>query len=70
MFKINPLFLSRTTQHEKGDNSQHHTNPLIKIQPFAKHKHSSDKYHYRAGGINRPYDGNRQMLHPEITEYP
>lgn len=70
MLEVDSLLLARTAQHEKGYYGKHHANPLIKVQAFAKHKHGTYKHHHGARRINRSHDGQRQMLHPEITEYP
>ena len=69
-FESYSLFLTRTAQHEEGDYGKQHANPLIKVQAFAKHNHGTYKHHYGTRRINRSHDGQRQMLHPEITEYP
>ena len=70
MLEVDSLFLARTAQHEEGHYGKQHANPLIKVQAFAKHKHGTYKHHHGARRINRSHDGQRQMLHPEITEYP
>ena len=70
MFKVDAFFLTGTAQHKKGQHRQHHTYPLVKIQPLTKYEHGSHKHHYGTRRIDRPHNGKRQMLHPEISEYP
>ena len=70
MFEIDPFLFSRPTQHKEGENRQHHPDPLIEIQPFAKYQHRSHEHHHRTGGINRSHNGYRKILHAEIPQYP
>ena len=70
VFEVDALLLAASAEHEKGCDSQRHTNPLINVEPFAKDEQGSHQYHYRTGGIDWSDDSERQMLHTEISEYP
>ena len=70
VLEVNAFLLSRTTQHEERDNGHQHPNPLVHIQALAEYQQSTHQCHDRTGRINRPHDGQRQMLHAKITERP
>ena len=70
MFKVNALLLSASAQHKKRKDRHQYPYPLIEIQSFAKHQQGSHQYHHRTGGVNRPHNGYRKILHAEISQYP
>ena len=70
MLEVDAFFLTGTAQHKERQHRQHHTYPLIKIEPLAEYKHGSHKHHHRTRSINRPHNGKRQVFHSEISEYP
>ena len=70
MLKVNAFFLAGTAQHKERKYGKHDSDPLIQVQTFTEYQHGPHEYHYRAGGINRSYNSQRQMFHTEIAEYP
>ena len=39
--EVDTLFLTGTAQHKERQDCQHHTYPLIQIEPLAEYKHGS-----------------------------
>ena len=70
VLEIDALFLSATAQQEERRHCQKHTDPLPDVQAFAKHQKRTHQHHHRSCGIDRPHDGQGQMLHAEIAENP
>ena len=46
--------------------------PLVDrdVEAFAEDEQGSDEHHHGACGVYRTYDGDGEMLHGEIAEYP
>ena len=70
VLEVDALLLSAAAQHEERRHGQRHTNPLVEVKAFAEHYERAHEHHNRARGVDRPYDGEGQMLHAEIAEHP
>ena len=70
VFEIDALLLTRTAQHKERKHGQQHANPLVEVQPLAKHQQGANKHHDGTRGIDGANDGERQVLHAEVAEYP
>ena len=70
MLEVDALLLSAARKHGKGDDGKNDTNPLVEVEYLAVNQQGTHECHYRTGGIDRPHDGEWQMLHAEITEDP
>ena len=70
MLKVDAFLFPRTAQHEERNDGHQHAYPLIHIQLLAEYQQGTHQRHDRTGGIDRPDDGERKMLHAEIAECP
>ena len=68
--EVDVLLLSCPAHEENGRKGDEHSDPLICIQSLSEDQHRSDQHDDRSGGIDRPDDGQRQVLQPEIAAYP
>ena len=70
VLEVDALLLSAARKHGEGDDGKDDTNPLVEVEYLAVNQQGTHECHYRTGGIDRPHDGEWQMLHAEITEDP
>ena len=64
------LLLSGPAHEEYGRKGDQDADPLTDIEPFTEDQHRSDQHDDRSGRIDRPDDGQRQVLKTEIAAYP
>lgn len=70
VLEVNAFLLAATTEQQEGDDSQRHTYPLPHVQSLTKEEQGAYEHHHGTGGIDRAYDGKRQMLHAKIAQHP
>ena len=70
MFEVDAFLPSAPAQHEERCHGEHHTHPLPQVEPLAEEEECAQKHHYGPCGIDWSYDGERQMLHSEVSEEP
>ena len=64
------LLFAGAAHEENGEDGQQDTGPLIEIESFAEDDHGSHEHHHRTGRIDRPDDGQRDVLEAEISADP
>ena len=64
------LALATPTEQEQREDGQQHTRPLPSIQTLAIDQKRTDQDKYGTAGVNRTYDGERQVLDGIVAAYP
>ena len=57
VLEVDAFLLSASAKHEERYHGESHANPLVDVQPLAKHEECAHEHHYRARGVYRAYNG-------------
>ena len=70
MGEDDPFAAARTAQQEERHEGQRNAGPLAGVETFAEDREGPDEHHHGARGVDRADDGEREMLHAEVSENP
>ena len=70
MGEDDPFAAARTAQQEERHEGQRNAGPLVGVETLAEDHECPDEHHNGARGVDRPDDGDREVLHAEVTENP
>ena len=68
--EVDTLFPAAAAEEIEGGDGDKHTYPLQQVEMLAKESESTDEHHDRTSGVDRPNDGDRQVLQSGISAYP